>query len=55
MMWCDIPEIRQRLGNALDCEHPYTGILQSFEQGFALRTEAGVAFIFFDDGTWIQQ
>ena len=52
MMWCDIPEIRQGLGNATDCERGYQGAMQSFEQGFMLQTDSGAIYIFFQDGTW---
>jgi serine/threonine-protein kinase len=52
MMWCDIPEIRQGLGNATDCERGYQGAMQSFEQGFMLQTDSGAIYVFFQDGTW---
>ena len=51
-MWCDIPEIRNRLGNALDCERGYQGTLQQFENGSALRTDTGTVYVFYGDGTW---
>ena len=51
-MWCDIPEIRNRLGNALDCERGYQGTLQQFNHGSALRTDTGTIYVFYNDGTW---
>ena len=51
MMWCDIPAIRSGLGNATECERPYDGLQQTFQQGFLLRTDSGT-FIFLNDGTW---
>jgi hypothetical protein len=51
-MWCDIPEIRNRLGNATDCERDYQGAMQAFERGFMLQTDRGTFYIFYDDGTW---
>jgi hypothetical protein len=52
MMWCDIPEIRNGLGNAIDCEHEYQGAMQQFEGGFMLRSESGVVYVFYDGGRW---
>jgi len=53
MMWCDIPEIRQKLGNATDCERGYQGWMQSFERGFMLQTDTGIIYLFYtDDRTW---
>jgi hypothetical protein len=54
-MWCDIPEIRNGLGNALDCERGYEGTLQQFERGFALQSDTGTMFVGFSDGTWIRR
>ncbi|MBN2405762.1 MAG: hypothetical protein JXE06_09300, partial [Coriobacteriia bacterium] len=51
-MWCDIPEIRSGLGRALDCERGYTGSLQLFERGSALRTDTGSIYVFYADGQW---
>jgi hypothetical protein len=50
--WCDIPEIRGGLGNAIDAEHDYQGDMQSFNQGFALRTDTGTVYVFYTDGRW---
>jgi len=52
MMWCDIPELRNRLGNALDCERGYYATMQTFTDGFMLRNDRGLLYILFDDGTW---
>jgi hypothetical protein len=40
--WCADPELRARLGNAVDCGRDYTGSIQAFERGYMLQT----------DGTW---
>lgn len=52
MMWCDIAEIRNGLGNALDCERGYQGSMQQFELGSALRTDTGQVYVFYSDGSW---
>ncbi len=52
MMWCDIPEIRNGLGNATDCERGYQGIMQQFERGFMLQTDNGSTYVFHNDGRW---
>jgi hypothetical protein len=52
MMWCDIPEIRNGLGNAIDCEHEYQGAMQQFEGGFMLWSESGAVYVFYDGGRW---
>ncbi|WP_374689400.1 serine/threonine protein kinase [Promineifilum sp.] len=50
-MWCEVPAIRNGLGNAQECERGYSGSQQNFERGFMLNTDSGL-FVFFDDGTW---
>lgn len=55
LMWCDIPEIRNRLGNAVDCERGYYATMQTFTNGFMLLNDQGVLYILFDDGTWQQR
>ncbi len=52
MMWCDIPEIRSGLGNALECERSYQASMQRFERGFMLQTDNGVIYIYYDNGQW---
>jgi hypothetical protein len=52
MMWCDIPEIRNALGNALDCERGYQGSLQRFDGGSALHTDTDSIYVFYADGSW---
>ena len=52
MMWCDIPEIRDHLGNAIDCERGYQGSMQQFERGFMLQTDNGVIYVFYDNNRW---
>jgi len=54
-VWCDVPEVRRALGNAVDEERGYPGDLQTFERGFALRTDAGVVYVFYNDGRWEQR
>jgi serine/threonine-protein kinase len=51
-MWCEIPEIRRGLGNALDCERGYQGSMQRFESGFLLRSDTGSVYLLYDDGIW---
>lgn len=51
-MWCDIPAIRNGLGNALDAERAFTGTMQTFSAGFMLATDSGTIFVFYDDGSW---
>ncbi len=54
-MWCEIPEIRNGLGNAIDAERGYNGNMQTFDNGFMLYNDAGSTFVFFNDGTWVQR
>jgi hypothetical protein len=51
-MWCDISEIRARLGNATDCERGYQGCMQQFERGFMLKSDEAAIYAFYDDGRW---
>jgi hypothetical protein len=55
LMWCDIPEIRSGLGNAVDAERGYTGNMQSFDHGFMIRTDYGRTYVFYDGGAWEQR
>lgn len=52
MMWCDIPELRNRLGNAIDCERGYQATMQTFAEGFILKNDLGSIYILFSDNTW---
>ena len=52
MIWCDRPQIRNRLGNATDCERGYQGSMQQFEQGFTLLSDSGAILVLYDDGYW---
>jgi len=52
MMWCDISAIRSGLGNAVNCERGYIGEMQQFEEGFALRSDSGIIYVFYGDGMW---
>ena len=56
-MWCSNNMVRQRMGNALDCERGLTGTVQLFDRGFMLRTDEGLLYIFFGvtAGTWQQR
>lgn len=51
-IWCGVPGVRVRLGNALTCERDYEGVMQSFERGFLLRADNGYTYAFFNDGRW---
>ena len=51
-MWCDIPEIRNGLGNATDEEKGFNGFMQDYDRGFMLRTDNNTTYIFFEDGVW---
>jgi hypothetical protein len=52
LIWCDIPEVRSRLGNATDCERGYQGFMQQFDSGSMLRTDGGSVYVFYDSGQW---
>jgi hypothetical protein len=52
LAWCANPEIRGRLGNALDCGQDYPGSIQAFERGTMLQTDDGKVYVFYADGTW---
>jgi serine/threonine protein kinase len=54
-IWCDAPAVRSQLGVALDCERSYSGWLQQFEQGFALLSDNGLAYLLYNDGQWERQ
>jgi hypothetical protein len=51
-MWCEIPELRQRLGNALDCERGYGATMQTFAGGFLLRNDRDETYLWLENGTW---
>lgn len=51
-MWCDIPAIRQGLGNATNCERGYQGTMQTFEHAFMLGNDQGRVFVFYENGAW---
>jgi serine/threonine protein kinase len=55
LIWCDAPDVRQQLGAALDCERSYTSWLQQFEQGFALLSDNGLAYVMYNGGQWERQ
>jgi Tol biopolymer transport system component len=52
LMWCNLPDLRQQLGKAIDCERGYQATMQSFTQGFLLRNDQGRTYALFDDGEW---
>lgn len=51
-MWCNISELQEQLGNAVDCEHGYYATMQTLDKGFMLRNDQEAIYILFDDGTW---
>jgi hypothetical protein len=57
MMWCDMPEIRQSLGNATSGEQNYASgnVMLDFDHGSMIGMTNGTTYIFYDDGTWEQQ
>jgi hypothetical protein len=54
MMWCDIPEIRQSLGNAVTAQKDYQNgnVMRNFDRGFMVYTADGATYIFYQDDTW---
>jgi len=54
-MWCDIPEIRNGLGNAVDAEREYSGYMQRFNNGFMMQTDYNATFVLYDSGVWEQR
>jgi serine/threonine protein kinase len=54
-IWCDAPDVRNQLGAALDCERSYASWLQPFEQGFALLSDNGLAYLVYNNGQWERQ
>jgi len=54
-MWCHIPEIRNGLGNAIDVERGFSGVMQRFENGFMVLTDTNAVYMFFDNGSWVQR
>ena len=52
LLWCEIPEIRDRLGNAADCERGYRGAMQEFDRGFMLQTDIVETYVFYSSGRW---
>ncbi len=54
-MWCDIPEIRNGLGNAIDVEQDGLGYMQRFDNGFMLRTNYNATFVFYSNKSWEQR
>lgn len=54
-MWCDIPAIRNGLGNAIDAERAFTGAMQQFENGFMIHTDYNATYVFYNSGSWEQR
>jgi hypothetical protein len=50
--WCNVPDVRARLGWALEEEIGYNATWQQFEHGVALLNHAGHVLILYDGGTW---
>lgn len=44
-VWCAEPELRQRLGQAVTEERPFTAQLQVFERGLILANDVGGIYI----------
>ena len=55
-MWCDIPEIRQLLGNAVTGEKNYQdgNVMMDFDSGFMVYTQDGSIYVFYQDHEWEQ-
>ena len=53
-VWCQNPDVRQRVGNALEPERAEQMVTQAFEHGFMIRTGRGI-YALFDDGGWRSQ
>jgi hypothetical protein len=51
-MWCDIPQIRDGLGDAVDCERSYEEVMQEFVNGAMLQTDNGSVYVFYSSGRW---
>lgn len=56
MMWCDMPEIRQSLGNAVSGEKNFQSgnVMMDFDNGFMVYTTDGAVYAFYNDGRWEQ-
>ena len=52
LIWCDVSAVRLGLGNALDCEHSYSGRMQQFGRGSMLLTDTGAIYVIYSSGTW---
>jgi hypothetical protein len=52
MIWCDYPEVRNRLGNAMDCERGYQGFMQVFDRGSMLKTDTSAVYVLYGSGRW---
>jgi hypothetical protein len=50
--WCNTPDVRNRLGWALEKEAGYDATWQEFEDGLALLNRAEHIFILYEDGMW---
>ena len=55
MVWCWNPDVRARIGNALDYEVGNDRPMQSFERGFMVYVEErGHVYAIYNDHTWQQ-
>jgi hypothetical protein len=50
-IWCSVASVRKGLGNATDGEHALSVTLQTFDNGFIMRTDRWT-YVFYNDGTW---
>ncbi|MBP8002764.1 MAG: serine/threonine protein kinase [Chloroflexi bacterium] len=51
-IWCTYSQVQSGLGNATNYEWALTATIQDFAGGLIWRTDAGLTFIMFTDGTW---
>ena len=51
-IWCTYDAVRSGLGNATGPEVGQTAQMQTFENGFILRSQAGNTYVFLDSGQW---
>jgi hypothetical protein len=57
MLWCNLPELRENLGVATECERGYYGLTQYFEHGFMIRSDEGTVYVLYgrEEGNWTRQ
>lgn len=50
-VWCQNPDVRQRVGDAVEREWAERMTVQAFERGTMIRTNRGI-YVLYDDGGW---